>query len=74
MTGVKHVPNQSIVFTQLYGYWAKHLDMDIVAAKREIEHLIAMRDDTLPFLDALHNSGREVVLVTNAHPGKVARE
>ena len=53
-------------------YWAKHLDMDIVAAKREIEHLIAMRDDTLPFLDALHNSGREVVLVTNAHPGSLS--
>ena len=52
--------------------WAKHLDMDIVAAKREIEHLIAMRDDTLPFLDALHNSGREVVLVTNAHPGSLS--
>lgn len=43
-----------------------------MAAKREIEHLIAMRDDTLPFLDALHNSGREVVLVTNAHPGSLS--
>ncbi|MDC8829337.1 GMP/IMP nucleotidase [Alteromonas gilva] len=53
-------------------YWAKRLDMDIVAAKREIEHLIAMRDDTLPFLDALHQSGREVVLVTNAHPDSLS--
>ncbi|BBO29904.1 haloacid dehalogenase [Alteromonas sp. I4] len=53
-------------------YWAKYLDMDIVAAKRDIEHLIAMRDDTLPFLDALHESGREVVLVTNAHPGSLS--
>ncbi|NVK55858.1 MAG: GMP/IMP nucleotidase [Alteromonadaceae bacterium] len=53
-------------------YWAKRLDIDIVAAKREIDHLIAMRDDTLPFLDALHNSGREVVLVTNAHPDSLS--
>ncbi|RDV24869.1 GMP/IMP nucleotidase [Alteromonas aestuariivivens] len=53
-------------------YWARELDMDIVAAKREIEHLIALRDDTLPFLDALHESGREVVLVTNAHPDSLS--
>ena len=53
-------------------YWADRLDMDIVEAKREIEHLIDMRDDTLPFLDALHDSGREVVLVTNAHPDSLS--
>ena len=33
-------------------YWAEQLNMDIMAAKREVEHLISMRDDTLPFLDA----------------------
>ncbi len=53
-------------------YWAEKLDMDIVQAKREIEHLISMREDTLPFLDALHESGREVILVTNAHPGSLS--
>ncbi|MCC2617042.1 GMP/IMP nucleotidase [Aestuariibacter halophilus] len=53
-------------------YWAEKLDMDIMQAKREIQHLIDMRDDTLPFLDALHDSGREVVLVTNAHPGSLS--
>lgn len=53
-------------------YWAKKLDMDIVEAKREIDHLISMREDTLPFLDALHESGREVVLVTNAHPDSLS--
>lgn len=53
-------------------YWAELLDLDIVAAKREIEHLIAMRDDTLPFLDALRESGREVILVTNAHPDSLS--
>jgi len=53
-------------------YWAQELDMDIVAAKREIEHLIAMRQDTIPFLDALRDSGRELVLVTNAHPDSLS--
>ena len=49
-------------------YWAQQLDIDIMAAKREITHLISLRPDTLPFLDALRESGRKVVLVTNAHP------
>lgn len=53
-------------------FWADKLQMNIVEAKREIEHLISMRDDTLPFLDALHASGREVVLVTNAHPDSLS--
>lgn len=53
-------------------YWAAMLDMDIMQAKREINHLISMREDTIPFLDALHESGREVVLVTNAHPDSLS--
>lgn len=53
-------------------YWAVKLEMDIVEAKREIEHLISMRDDSLPFIDALKASGREVILVTNAHPGSLS--
>ncbi|UAA40652.1 GMP/IMP nucleotidase [Paraneptunicella aestuarii] len=53
-------------------FWADKLQMDIVEAKREVDHLIQMRDDTLPFLDALHATGREVVLVTNAHPGSLS--
>ncbi len=53
-------------------YWAEVLQMDIMSAKREVEHLIAIREDTVPFLDALRQSGREVVLVTNAHPGSLS--
>ncbi|GLR71442.1 GMP/IMP nucleotidase [Agaribacter marinus] len=49
-------------------YWAKTLDLDIVAAKQELKHLIEMRKDTIPFLVALRQSGRQVILVTNAHP------
>lgn len=53
-------------------YWADKLNLDIMQAKREIEHLISMREDTIPFLDALHESGRKVVLVTNAHPDSLS--
>lgn len=53
-------------------FWAEKLDMDIIQAKREIEHLISMREDSLPFIDALKASGREVILVTNAHPDSLS--
>lgn len=53
-------------------FWADKLDIDIVEAKREIEHLISMREDSLPFIDALKASGREVILVTNAHPDSLS--
>ncbi len=53
-------------------YWADKLQLNIVEAKVEIQHLIQMRDDTLPFLDALKASGRQVVLVTNAHPDSLS--
>ncbi|WP_018982301.1 GMP/IMP nucleotidase [Salinimonas chungwhensis] len=49
-------------------YWATQLNLDILAAKREIAHLISLRPDTIAFLDALKQSGRDVVLVTNSHP------
>jgi putative hydrolase of the HAD superfamily len=53
-------------------FWADKLDIDIVAAKREIKHLISMREDSLPFIDALKSSGRKVILVTNAHPDSLS--
>lgn len=53
-------------------FWAEKLNFNIVEAKREVEHLISLRDDTLPFLDALRKSGKEVVLVTNAHPDSLS--
>lgn len=52
--------------------WAEKLDMDIIEAKREIDHLISIRPDTIPFLDALRDTGREVFLVTNAHPDSLS--
>jgi HAD superfamily hydrolase (TIGR01509 family) len=53
-------------------FWSEKLGMDIVEAKREIRHLISLREDTLPFLDALKASGRRVILVTNAHPDSLS--
>jgi HAD superfamily hydrolase (TIGR01509 family) len=57
-------------------YWAESLNMDLeqefMPLKRELAHLLRLRDDTIPFLKALHESGREVVLVTNAHPNSLA--
>ena len=57
-------------------YWAESLEMDLenefMPLKRELAHLLELRDDTIPFLRALHESGREVVLVTNAHPNSLA--
>lgn len=68
------------VYNEVYGqiqwycldYWAEKLDLDIIQAKRELSHLIQMRDDSVPFLDALKQSNRKVILVTNAHPGSLS--
>ena len=53
-------------------YWQQELDLPIVELKREISHLIQLREDTIPFLDALKAAGKEVILVTNAHPGSLS--
>lgn len=53
-------------------YWQQELDLPIVELKREIQHLIELRPDTIPFLDALKAAGKRVVLVTNAHPDSLS--
>ncbi|MBL4942436.1 MAG: GMP/IMP nucleotidase [Colwellia sp.] len=49
-------------------YWTEFTQMPIPLIKREIQHLIQLRSDADEFLTALKQSGREVILVTNAHP------
>jgi len=49
-------------------YWTEFTKMPISLIKREIQHLIQLREDADEFLTALKQSGREVILVTNAHP------
>ena len=49
-------------------YWTEFTQMPIPLIKREVQHLIQLREDADEFLTALKQSGREVILVTNAHP------
>lgn len=48
-------------------YWSETLGLDIAALKAEVDHLIAVHPDVLPFLNAVRESDRRSVLVTNAH-------
>jgi len=47
-------------------YWSRELDVDIVALKREVQHLIGLRGDALDFLTWLKQAHPRVVLATNA--------
>ena len=49
-------------------YWQEKTQLPITELKQEIQHLIQLRADAKEFLVALKASGRDVVLVTNAHP------
>ena len=53
-------------------YWSRELALDIMAIKREIEHLIAVHPHVVEFLDALRVAGKRIVLVTNAHRDSLA--
>jgi len=53
-------------------YWAEQTKLPILTLKRELQHLIQLRTDADEFLTALKTSGREVILVTNAHPDSLA--
>lgn len=48
-------------------HWSEQLGMDIPAMKRELQHMIRLRPFALEFLNKLHHSHRDVVMVTNAH-------
>jgi len=53
-------------------YWEDKLQLPIVQLKREIQNKIALRDDTLPFLNALKKAKKDVILLTNAHPNSLS--
>ena len=48
-------------------HWSQRLDMDIVALKREMQHMISARPFAIDFLRRLNSSHRDVLMVTNAH-------
>ncbi len=48
-------------------FWQTELELDIMALKEEVAHLIAVHPSVVDFLGALQRSRRRIVLVTNAH-------
>jgi HAD superfamily hydrolase (TIGR01509 family) len=53
-------------------YWSRQLGLDIPQLKQEVEHLIAIHPDVLPFLAAVRARGKRLLLVTNAHGKAIA--
>ncbi|WP_277809946.1 GMP/IMP nucleotidase [Chromohalobacter canadensis] len=47
-------------------YWSRELGVDVIALKREVQHLIGLRGDALDFLKWLKKAHPRVVLATNA--------
>lgn len=52
-------------------FWQRELQIDILALKREVSHLIGLRPHSAAFLDALVAVGKSVWLVTNAHADSI---
>jgi len=48
-------------------YWSAELRLNIAGLKQEIAGLIAVHPHVIEFLEAVRNSGRRLLLVTNAH-------
>ena len=48
-------------------YWSRELELDIVALKREVRHLIRILPHAEEFMRSVRHSSRRLVLVTNAH-------
>ncbi|WP_299730254.1 GMP/IMP nucleotidase [uncultured Endozoicomonas sp.] len=67
-------------FTDIYGklqwycldHWAKELDLDIMAMKREVTHLISFRPHAEAFLQNIKDHGKQVIMITNAHRGSLS--
>lgn len=53
-------------------YWTRRTQLPITQLKREIQQKIRMRDDSPAFLQALRDMGKQVILVTNAHPDSLS--
>ncbi|MBJ3815005.1 GMP/IMP nucleotidase [Shimwellia pseudoproteus] len=53
-------------------YWSEKLGLDICAMTTAQGPRATLRDDTVPFLDALATCGKQRILLTNAHPHNLA--
>lgn len=52
-------------------FWSRELNLDIIALKQEINHLIGERPFVRPFLETLGLHNKQRILVTNAHRSSV---
>jgi putative hydrolase of the HAD superfamily len=48
-------------------FWATELELDIMALKEEVAHLIQVHPSVVDYLAATRASGKRIVLATNAH-------
>ncbi len=48
-------------------FWATELELDIMALKEEVAHLIAVHPAVVDFLTATRAAGKRIVMATNAH-------
>ena len=48
-------------------FWETELELDIMALKEEVAHLIAIHPAVVDFLTAMRTAGKRIVLATNAH-------
>ncbi len=48
-------------------FWSDRLQLDIPSLKRQVQHLISVHPNVIPFLERLRERGKPVYLVTNAH-------
>jgi len=48
-------------------FWETELELDIMALKEEVAHLIAIHPTVVDFLAAVRQAGKRIVLATNAH-------
>ncbi|MBT1446081.1 GMP/IMP nucleotidase [Shewanella sp. JM162201] len=53
-------------------YWQARLGLDIMALHRTLTDRIQLRQDSMPFLEALKKAGKKRILLTNAHPDSLA--
>lgn len=53
-------------------YWSERLGLDICAMTTAQGPRAVLREDTIPFLDALKACGKKRILLTNAHPHNLA--
>ncbi|RJT20824.1 GMP/IMP nucleotidase [Buttiauxella izardii] len=53
-------------------YWSERLGLDICAMTTAQGANAVLREDTVPFLDALKACGKRRILLTNAHPHNLA--